>query len=119
MCDIRNPLCPSQICGYKIMGLKGEVNLVAHPDCLPLSITKADSQWVHSITDLLNDLGATPMSVRVSSNQRQWGFQRSSTESRHKALISSFSSRTSCLWFHSVLFPRSANGWCPTKGAMA
>ncbi len=62
-----------QISGYKIMGLKGEVNLVAHPDCLPLSITKADSQWVHSITDLLNDSGATPVPVRVSFGRRQRG----------------------------------------------
>ncbi|KAL4442450.1 hypothetical protein ABPG77_005034 [Micractinium sp. CCAP 211/92] len=58
-------ILPFLISGYKIMGLKGEVNLVAHPDCLPLSITKADSQWVHSITDLLNDSGATPVPVRV------------------------------------------------------
>lgn len=55
-----------QICGYNIRGLRGEANWVALPQCPPLSIVKADSQWVHSLTNLLNDKGHTPVPERVS-----------------------------------------------------
>ena len=55
--------CPcTQVCGYNIRGIAG---VVADLDTPPLSITKADSQWIQELTGLLNDQEEKPVLPKV------------------------------------------------------
>jgi hypothetical protein len=50
------------VCGYNIRGIAG---VVADLDTPPLSITKADSQWIQELTGLLNDQEEKPVLPKV------------------------------------------------------
>jgi hypothetical protein len=50
------------VCGYNIKGVAGAVADLATP---PLSITKADSQWIQALTALLNDQEEKPVPPKV------------------------------------------------------